>query len=223
MSPDNPFLRALLAQPDDDTLRLAMADWLDENDQPLRAELIRVQIELARGVEERDRRVALELRQRDLLIAHDKEWTKPIADVLGCEPGEWGAWVFHGDLLDSKPGERGALVFHRGFVEYFHLPVTVINRRGEQLARLTPVRELFLSPCNSANVVTLCKRPWLRSVTALYLRRARLYSNAVHALINCPYLENLRVLEAVAGNVSEETVKKFHRRFGQHLVRSPHA
>src|SRR5690349_20661730 len=106
MSPDNPLLRALLAQPDDDTLRLAMADWLDENDQPARAEFIRVQIELTRGVEELDRRRHLELRQRDLLLAHEAEWVRPLAEVLDCGPGQWGGWMFR-----------------RGFVEYFHLPV----------------------------------------------------------------------------------------------------
>src|SRR4051812_28174157 len=105
MTPDNPFLRALLAEPDDDTLRLATADWLDENDQPARAEFVRVQVELARGVEDRDRRRHLELRQRDLLVAHDAEWVAPLAKVLGLKKGQWGGWVFR-----------------RGFAEYFRLP-----------------------------------------------------------------------------------------------------
>lgn len=141
MTPDNPFLQALLAEPEDDTLRLAMADWLDENEQPERAEFIRVQIELARGVPDRPRRCQLELRQRDLLIAHDKEWVAPLAKVLQCKPGQWGGWVFR-----------------RGFVEYFNLPTRVINKRGGELAKLTPVRGLFLRPCNAADVITLCRK-----------------------------------------------------------------
>jgi len=167
MSPDNPFLKALLAEPDDDTLRLAMADWLDENDQQPRAEFVRLQIELARGVEDRDRLRLLEVRQRDLLIAHESEWVEPLADVLKCKPGEWGGWVFR-----------------RGFVEYFHLPATVVNRRGSLLARLTPVRELFLRPCTSGNVVALCRCEWLQGVTALYLESARLNQNAARALLD---------------------------------------
>ena len=44
------------------------------------------------------------------------------------------------------------------------------------------------------------------------------------ALIGCPFLENLRKLEVVAGeDVSEETAKEYYKRFGRHLVRSPHA
>ena len=218
MSPDNPFLRALLAQPDDDTLRLAMADWLDENDDPARAEFIRLQVELASGVEDRDRRFELELRQRELLLAHEGEWVRPLAEVLECPPGTWGGWVFR-----------------RGFVEYFHLPAAVANRCGEKLARLTPIRELFLSPCTSVSVVALCKKSWLTSVTVLRLRGDRpdvdpnlrtspLNAKAIRALIDCPHFTNLKVIEAIAGDdVSEQLKKEFHRRFGRHLVRSPHA
>ena len=117
-----------------------------ERDQPARAEFVRVQIELARGVPDRDRRQFLELRQRDLLVAHDAEWVAPLAKVLGRKPGEWGGWVFR-----------------RGFVEYFNLPATVVNTHGAQLAKLTPVRELFLRPCNPTHVVALCREhlPWV--------------------------------------------------------------
>lgn len=49
MTPDtDPFLRAILAAPDDDLPRYLMADHLDEQGQPERAEFIRVQCELAR-------------------------------------------------------------------------------------------------------------------------------------------------------------------------------
>lgn len=48
MSDEASFLRAIIAEPADDTARLVYADWLDEHDQPERAEFIRVQIELAR-------------------------------------------------------------------------------------------------------------------------------------------------------------------------------
>ena len=42
------LLRAITANPDEDTPRLALADWLDENGEPERAELVRVQCELSR-------------------------------------------------------------------------------------------------------------------------------------------------------------------------------
>jgi uncharacterized protein (TIGR02996 family) len=45
------LLAAVIADPDEDTPRLMMADWFDENDQPERAEFVRVQVELARTPE----------------------------------------------------------------------------------------------------------------------------------------------------------------------------
>lgn len=43
------LLAAVLANPDDDTVRLVYADWLQEHGDEARAEFIRVQIELARN------------------------------------------------------------------------------------------------------------------------------------------------------------------------------
>lgn len=200
MTPDNPFLQALLAEPDDDTLRLAMADWLDENDEPGRAEFVRVQIELARGVSDHDRRRHLELRQRDLLIAHDTEWVAPLAKVLGLRKGQWGGWVFR-----------------RGFVEYFNLPAPTINKHGHKLAELTPVRELFLRPCNSNNIITLCQKSWLASVTHLYLEGLRLTPTAVEVMLECPYLTRLRVLRYETIVSSPEGLDRFAKRFGPML------
>jgi uncharacterized protein (TIGR02996 family) len=219
MTPDNPFLQALLAEPDDDTVRLAMADWLDENDQPARAEFIRVQIELARRVEERERlrhlepgqrdllvvlaefedrkrRQHLELRQRDLLVAHDVEWVAPLARVLKCKPSQWGGWVFR-----------------RGFVEYFNLPAFIVNKHGTELAELTPIRELFLRPCNAENVVALCRKQWLASVTHLYMEGASLTPPAMLAMLESPYLANLRVLRYKTHTPTGDVTLQFQRRF----------
>ena len=41
------LLRAICDDPDDTTLRLAYADWFDDNDDPARAEFVRVQCRLA--------------------------------------------------------------------------------------------------------------------------------------------------------------------------------
>ncbi len=196
MTPDNPFLQALLAEPDDDTLRLALADWLDENEQPARADFVRVQIEMARGVSDRDRRRRLEARQRDLLVAHDAEWVAPLAQVLRRKPGQWGGWVFR-----------------RGFVEYFNLPAAVLVAHGERLAALTPVRELFLRPCRSEDVIALCRKRWLTSVTHLYLEGVALTAGAQRAMLDCPHLANLRLLRH--GTVAAETElgNKFFRHF----------
>src|SRR6476660_7293007 len=47
MSDYDALLAAICEQPDEDTPRLALADWLEENDQPQRAEFVRAQVKLA--------------------------------------------------------------------------------------------------------------------------------------------------------------------------------
>ena len=46
MSDEQALLRAIRAAPEDDTVRLVYADWLEENGQPERAEFIRLECEL---------------------------------------------------------------------------------------------------------------------------------------------------------------------------------
>lgn len=197
MNPNNPFLRALIADPDDDTLRLAMADWFDENDDPARAEFVRVQVELAGGVSDHERRRELEFRQRDLLVAHDRAWVAPLADVLNCAPGQWGGWVFR-----------------RGFVEYFNLPAMRINKHGGRLARLTPVRELLLRPCSPGSVISLCRnQPWVRGVVRLHLDVHGLTDAAAIALAECPDLAGLRALWYAQGAMSDRVRDRLHQRF----------
>ena len=48
MTEHDAFLQSIVANPDDDAPRLIYADWLEEHDQPERAQFIRVQIELAK-------------------------------------------------------------------------------------------------------------------------------------------------------------------------------
>src|SRR5262245_59215233 len=89
MSELDTFLRAIRANPDDDTLRLVFADWLDEHDDPARAEFIRVQVELDPIREQIDSPRVLELldRESDLLGRHRPEWVGRVADLDTAYPG----------------------------------------------------------------------------------------------------------------------------------------
>jgi uncharacterized protein (TIGR02996 family) len=174
MTPDNPFLKALLAEPDSDTLRLALADWLDEHDDAPRAEFVRVQIELARGGPSPERRRALEIRQSELLRAHDTQWVVPLARVLGLKQGQWGGWVFR-----------------RGFVEYFRLPGVLIDDHGAALAALTPVRELLVT---NSTIETAWAEPWVRNLTRVY--DLPVTPEAAEAMLASPHLKGLTVFAA---------------------------
>src|SRR5262245_2491279 len=70
MSQHAAFLSAIRENPDDDTPRLAFADWLTETGNPDRGELIRVQIERSRVPVDDDRHSELHARELRLLLAH---------------------------------------------------------------------------------------------------------------------------------------------------------
>src|SRR5690349_8929287 len=115
MSPDHPLLRAVIAEPDDDTLRLALADWFDENDESARADFIRVQVELARGVNEIERRIELEMRQAELLVAHEREWSAPFLEALDGKEDRKGGWTFFPSDYDALCADHwwGCCAFRR--------------------------------------------------------------------------------------------------------------
>lgn len=198
MTPDNPFLKALIAEPEDDTLRLAMADWFEENGDLPRGEFIRVQIELARGVVDRARRLELEARQSKLLLAHDAGWVTPLAQALRCKPGEWGGWVFR-----------------RGFVEYFRLGAHHVAERGFRLAHLTPVREIYLEyrkgRDDAVDLTEMWHLPWVRSLTHVY--NLRLDARTAEAMLRAPRLPKLRHL-TVTGELPDELWERFRQHFG---------
>src|SRR4051812_42470214 len=111
MTDRDALLKAVLANPEEDTPRLALADWLDEHGEPDRGEFIRTQIELHRQREaEADlptlslpahgwcgppqryyrptplapaARVALLEREESLLKTHAEEWSAGLPKYAG--------------------------------------------------------------------------------------------------------------------------------------------
>jgi uncharacterized protein (TIGR02996 family) len=120
-----PLLRAAFAEPEDDTARLVLADYLEENDQPDRAALIRVQCELARLPKKDAGRKALAAREKQLLAAIRKQ--------IGTVPGGYAGSFVRGFLqlrsvdwrikkVDNLPA-RLVQLFRDGWVESLSQPV----------------------------------------------------------------------------------------------------
>ena len=95
MSDEDALLAAIAAHPEEDTPRLAYADWLDEHADAFpgagtRAEFIRVQCEVARvrrlGPQERDPRYEwFRAREQELLASHRRALFGPLGDDAGRE------------------------------------------------------------------------------------------------------------------------------------------
>src|SRR4051812_4681582 len=99
----DPLLAAVIAEPDDDTVRLAFADWLAENGDEARAEFIRVQVRLAQlPAWDREAKL-LRFRERLLLIRHGEEWRAQLPKLAGIA---WGKFErgFIAEVVADNPG-----------------------------------------------------------------------------------------------------------------------
>src|SRR4051794_20166340 len=111
MASHQAFLADIIECPDDDAPRLVYADWLDDNGDADRAELIRAQCESARLPECDRRRLLLEARAAELLAAHGRAWLGPLAGLV------------------SRP------VFRRGFLDQAALGARRLLESGDELFR----------------------------------------------------------------------------------------
>jgi uncharacterized protein (TIGR02996 family) len=157
------LMRAILREPEEDTPRLVYADWCDEQDRHLsrvRAEFIRVQVEIARLPGEEQcpqcyaahfggqrtngpcrcsarlralRRREYELWQGDLLTP---EWGLPASD---------GKWGWH--VTPRRDSQAGPPVAHleRGFVESVRCSTAAFLAQAKAIFRAHPVIRVTLS------------------------------------------------------------------------------
>ncbi|MCI0463541.1 MAG: TIGR02996 domain-containing protein [Gemmataceae bacterium] len=168
------LLRAVCDEPEDDSPRLVYADWLEEHDQPERAEFIRVQLELA-NLPAGHRRRKLEARQQGLLEEHRDEWVKPLEPVALT------------DYADD-PYE-----FRRGFVEGMDLDGEEFVEQAAEVFRLTPLRVGRFPDQEQYEELAAC--PYLARFRELDFTRAGLSDNFGPAvLIRSKYLKNLEIL-----------------------------
>jgi uncharacterized protein (TIGR02996 family) len=121
MSDEEALLAAIAANPEEDTPRLVYADWLDEHDQPIRAEFIRVEVAVKRLAElptiEQARQIHLFRRGQELLDHHLADLVGPLATDLG--------------YFD--------VVFDRGFVAELELDAERLLKHAEAIAALNPL------------------------------------------------------------------------------------
>jgi uncharacterized protein (TIGR02996 family) len=168
------LLATVLAEPDNDGPRLVYADWLDEHDQPARAEFIRLQIELAKrpGVRRREQ---LRLREKELLDAHKETWAEPVAEFRTIYK------YYH---------SRTLYVFRRGFVEGILTdPDTFIEQAAEMFAR-APIREIHFAEVGDYEELANCKH-LLRLHTLEFAGTNLTEEDNVGVLLRSRYLANL--------------------------------
>jgi uncharacterized protein (TIGR02996 family) len=180
---DETFLHAIIADPDDDTVRLAYCDWLEENAAEkkrllLRAEFIRGQIALARQTEDSPSRRKLALRIRRLLDRHGSTWIGPLRKHLH----EWH--------------------YHRGFPDQAGLSAGTLSQQATQIFRSLPLRRLRVMELNG-NLSCLRDIPDGHALTSLDLSCNNLSSRALEQLTALPWCGQLRQLILMFNHIDD--------------------
>jgi uncharacterized protein (TIGR02996 family) len=181
MTSELAFLRAMQEE-DDDTSRLVFADWLDDNDQPERAEFIRIQCELARWVPDLGRRTQLQRREQELLARHGEEWIGPLSEYCLSWRFERGLAhiVVNAQQITRWPSPEAARALFR--------------QAGVGRLRLEQVQRSYL----------LADLLFLDVVTNLDVTGSDLLSHHVSELLAAPNLENLRHLDLSNNRLESE-------------------
>jgi uncharacterized protein (TIGR02996 family) len=151
--PDWPtFIAAIIANPDDDTIRLVAADFLEEHGDPDRSAFIRIQVELARlgAIGEGKSLEVDHLRAKERLI-------------LGPLSVSWKLWAAEEcpelvkvnfrdrSRLDAEVIGAERLTWERGFIQGVTCPAEVWSRHGVAVRKRQPVRSVVLTGCDQVS------------------------------------------------------------------------
>ncbi len=172
MTEQDALLQAILDDPADDLPRLVYADWLDDHDDPVRAEFIRLQLESAHQPQDRQRVANLTQRQMALYQQFGRDWSDVVPPLL-----------------------RNGIHFRRGFIDEFRGTARSFFQSDPALFwQAAPAQILALSGLDSTQALRLADSPPLARLTFLELTSANLDEDALKTLLNSPYLTRLSAL-----------------------------
>jgi uncharacterized protein (TIGR02996 family) len=168
MTPD-PLLQAILADPDDDALRLVYADWLQERGDPA-GEFIHIQCVLARLPASDPRRPLLEAREKQLLLGQTVAWNERLGELQGIR------WEFERGLPGAIKADS----------------CTAFRKHAPLLFSLAPIQRVTFRRLSGVKGLATC--PYLVRVKALDLSGIPLYDRSVQILAASPHLGRLTEL-----------------------------
>lgn len=237
MSNESALLAAIWEHPHEDTPRLVYADWLQENDQPERAEFIRVQCALAQfdRWDDSPQKAELERREEQLWKRHAKAWKAHLPKLLHAAPFRCGfpaprrratigskfvkmtAADFEGaplwDFRINSAEKHLARVFASALmtrVETLEIPVGEI-KRPELLAdaafKNLATLHIGANWIGGAGVAALAANPALGHLRDLDLGGNELTDATFGALVAAPWFPGLRALNLGGNRFGEEGLR----------------
>jgi uncharacterized protein (TIGR02996 family) len=219
---EDALIAAVCAEPDDDAPRLVYADWLEEHDQPLLAEFIRVEVRIEQLPLDDPGRRPLVWRARELLYHHQHYFGARLpraAEHFSCHfrrgfvarvYGTAARFIKDGaKMVRQVPLERAELFNIEGRVADLAATPALAHLRGlrfdrtedkgvvdvldsPHLARLTHL-DLDCAALYAGGAARLAKKKRLAQLTSL--QPGRIDAPGLRALLRSPHLSNLTSLD----------------------------
>jgi uncharacterized protein (TIGR02996 family) len=196
------LLNAAKAEPDDDTPRLVLADWLQEQDSPAdvaRGEWLRCLVEADRMIPEDPRRPELVRRARELWYEHRAAWVVPLA------PAGF-------DFPDDESAFRGGFLCPRAW------GTDLFQKKGLAVVGTEAfawVAGLDFQRFTSIQMTKLLDSPVIETVTALHFSSwVSLWWRDFRKIAESDRVRHLKTLHTHHSRVTETGARE--------LARSPH-
>lgn len=201
--PGRELLDYIVAHVDEDTPRLAYADWLEESGQDERAEFVRVQVERARLPAWNPAQVRLRLREQQLLARHGENWLAELPAVEGARWEGFRRGVVAEVSFASFEAMRANAHACRAAAPVEAVTVRWPRRREGRPSdlRIAELRELSLTgvPSGLEAVRVLADTPQLGTLRTLTARG--LWAEALGVLVASPHAGGLRALRLPSNNL----------------------
>ena len=180
MSDEHDLYAAVVADPNDEAPRRALAAYYDGRGDP-RGELIRIQLETAAKEAVGTRDGKLIDREHKLISAHGRAWAAPLADLV--------------------TGYR----FHRGLVGEVKLPLDRFLDVAPTLFTVAPIQHVDLT-APRARWSELLRSPHLGRLTSLSLDRLDLGDEEARAIAGAEAMRTLRWLSLAKNKIGRAGV-----------------
>jgi uncharacterized protein (TIGR02996 family) len=207
------------ANPDDDTPRLVLADWLQDRGDP-RGELLALGLAMHRLGEDDPRWAALRRRERQLLGRHVFDWLGPLIDRAS-------QWTFQrgflhiearaesfltADLDDLAGGDLFAWVERLKLRDVHSHHLTRLA--GSFVVGTVPSLDLSDNRLGNYGLARLLESPGVAALHELRLARDHIGTNGAERLAGCPHLAGLVRLDLAGNRLNDAAVLA--------LAESPH-
>ena len=241
LSQHEAFLRAIFDAPDDDTPRLVYADFLEENGEPARAEIIRWQCDPTgrtapqasdevwghheRGFRAPWKTITLRLDRLRDPVGFRKSAVAECPECFAVEGVKlWGGRISSAEPFDSLFSLAAFARMAELSLEGEEHTATVPRSRPDysvlpDYGREVPPDYVLKPVITIPGVEALAHHRGARRITSLDLRNNNLDNDAARALVKSPFLGNLKRLQLLEGNRLRGRVwQQVIERFGEDVV-----